>query len=156
VLIRTPGGAEFDVADPALADRFGAGVRVIKNDRGTFDTMPLSLLTVQSVAALGALTELELDVRRFRPNFMVDAPGEPPFAEDTWEGATLTIGGIRMRVDKRDERCMVVNLDPVTLTRTPAVLRAIATHREVCFGVYGSTARTGRVAIGDDVSVETP
>jgi uncharacterized protein len=29
-LVRTPSGGEFDVADPALADELGAGVRVIK------------------------------------------------------------------------------------------------------------------------------
>ena len=46
-LVRTPSGGEFDVADPALADELGPGVRVIKQDRGVFDTMPLSLLSTQ-------------------------------------------------------------------------------------------------------------
>jgi uncharacterized protein len=44
-LVRTPSGAELDVADAALAAEFGPGVRVIKQDRGVFDTMPLSLLS---------------------------------------------------------------------------------------------------------------
>src|SRR5579863_9879858 len=47
VLVRTPSGAELDVADPALAAELGPGVRVIKQNRGIFDTMPLSLLTAQ-------------------------------------------------------------------------------------------------------------
>ena len=54
-LVRTPCGGEFDVADPALAAELGAGVRVIKQDRGIFDTMPLSLLTTQTLACLGRL-----------------------------------------------------------------------------------------------------
>jgi hypothetical protein len=33
-LVRTPSGGELDVAAPALAARFGPGVRVIKQDRG--------------------------------------------------------------------------------------------------------------------------
>ncbi len=47
-LVRTPCGAEFDVADPALAAELGPGVRVIKQDRGVFDTLPLSLLSTQT------------------------------------------------------------------------------------------------------------
>src|SRR6201985_2383375 len=54
-LVRTPCGGELDVADPALAAELGPGVRVIKQDRGVFDTMPLSLLTTQTLACLGRL-----------------------------------------------------------------------------------------------------
>ena len=35
-----------------------------------------------------------------------------------------------------------------------AVLRAIATHRETCLGVYGSTLRPGRVTVGDSVILQ--
>ena len=45
VMVRTPGGSELDVIDPALAASLGDGVRVIKQDRGVFDAMPLSLIT---------------------------------------------------------------------------------------------------------------
>ncbi len=51
-LVRTPSGGELDVADPALAAELGPGVRVIKSDRGIFDTLPLSLLTTQTLAGL--------------------------------------------------------------------------------------------------------
>jgi len=37
-LVRTPGGGELDVAGPALAAELGPGVRVIKQNRGVFDT----------------------------------------------------------------------------------------------------------------------
>jgi uncharacterized protein len=63
----------------------------------------------------------------------------------------LHIGGLRMRVDARDKRCIVVNIDPVTTRRNPAVLRAIADDRQACVGIYGSTVQPGRVAIGDVV-----
>src|SRR4051812_41349069 len=51
-LVRTPSGAELDVADPALAKELGDGVRPIKQNRGTFDAMPLSLITTGSVERL--------------------------------------------------------------------------------------------------------
>ena len=153
-LVRTPSGGEFDVADPALAAELGPGVRVIKQDRGVFDTMPLSLLSTQTVAALGRLVGTELAPTRFRPNLLVDAPGGD-FPEDAWVGRVLRIGALRLRVDQRDQRCVMVTIDPLTLQRDPAVLRAIARERDNRLGVYGSAVRPGRVVVGDPVELET-
>jgi uncharacterized protein YcbX len=152
-LVRTPSARELDVADPALAAELGPGVRVIKQDRGVFDAMPLSLLTAQALAGLGRLAGTRLAAGRFRPNILVDAPG-CEFPEDAWVGRVLRIGGLRMRVDKRDQRCVIVTIDPVTLARDPAILRAIARERGAQFGVYGSTVEPGEVSIGDPVELE--
>jgi uncharacterized protein len=95
VRVRTPSGVELDVADPLLAVELGAGVRVIKQDRGVFDTFPLSLLTTQTVAGLGRLAGTQLTACRFRPNLLVDA-GECDFPEDRWVGRVLRIGGSAM------------------------------------------------------------
>jgi len=152
-LVRTPSGGELDVADPALAAELGPGVRVIKQDRGVFDTMPLSLLTTQTLAALGAMVGADLAAARFRPNILVDASGRD-FPEDAWVGRVLRIGGLRMRVDKRDQRCVMVTIDPVTLRRDPSILRAIVRERDARLGVYGSTVEPGRVAAGDPVELE--
>jgi uncharacterized protein len=152
-LVRTPGGSELDVADPALAAELGPGVRVIKQDRGVFDTMPLSLLSTQTLAGLGRLVGADLVAGRFRPNLLVDADaGE--FPEDAWVGRVLRIGALRMRVDQRDQRCVMVTIDPVTLVRNPAILRAIARDRDARVGVYGTTVAPGRVTVGDPVELE--
>lgn len=151
VRVRTPAGAELDVADPALAAGLGAGVRVMKLDRGAFDTLPLSLISRQTLAGLGALVGRELDVQRFRPNLLIDGAGGVAYPEDGWVGATLRIGALRMRVDKRDQRCVMVNLDPVTGAQDPAILRTIGRARQSCLGVYGSVATPGAIAVGDPV-----
>jgi uncharacterized protein YcbX len=78
-VVRTPSGEELDVIDPQLAAELGDGVCVIKQDRGVFDTMPLSLITTQTVGGLGALVDAELEVQRFRPNLLIDAGGDAPF-----------------------------------------------------------------------------
>jgi uncharacterized protein len=151
-VVRTPAGNSFDVADPALADQLAPGARVIKQDRGIFDTFPLSVITTQTISGLSALAGAELDVLRFRPNLLVEAsPGQAAWPEDAWVGCQLRVGGLAMRVDQRDQRCVMVNLDPVTLDRNPAVLRAIARERGAHLGVYGSVAEPGRVAVGDPV-----
>jgi uncharacterized protein len=66
----------------------------------------------------------------------------------------LRIGGLRMRVDQRDQRCVMVTIDPVTLRRDPAILRVIARERDSRLGVYGSPAQPGLIAVGDPVELE--
>jgi uncharacterized protein YcbX len=126
---------------------------VLKQDVGVFDTMPLSLLTLQTVASLGALVGPALEPLRFRPNLVVDAAGDAPFPEDGWVGSELRIGELVMRVDMRDQRCVMINVDPVTLDRDPGVLRTVAQQRDACLGVYGTIVAPGRVAVGDPVSL---
>jgi len=153
-MVSTPSGDELDVTDPALGSLLGHGARVIKQDRGIFDTFPISLVTTQTLASLSAAVGLPLDVQRFRPNLLVDSTEGQPYPEDVWVGAVLRIGGLRMRVDKRDQRCVVVNVHPVTTDRDPAVLRIIARERDACLGVYGSTVQPGRVQVGDGVFLQ--
>ena len=157
ITVRTPTGGVFDVMDQALgAELYPEGARVIKQNRGIFDTFPLSLITTQTIARLGEIVGARLEVQRFRPNIVVEAAEQAPFLEDDWLGCVLRIGGMRMRVDKRDGRCVVITIDPVTSERNPAILRAVARDREGCLGVYGSTVEPGRVAVNDAVLIEHP
>ncbi|TDC80692.1 MOSC domain-containing protein [Micromonospora sp. KC606] len=153
-MVRTPSGETFDVVDPALANELGNGIRVIKQDRGIFDAMPLSVITTQSVAGVSTLVGTELDVLRFRPNLVIDAADRTAFPEDAWVGRVLRVGRMRMRVDARDQRCAVVNVNPATAVRDPTVLRAIARHRQVSLGVYGTTVEPGHIAVGDSVHID--
>jgi uncharacterized protein len=152
-VVRTPAGVELDVLDPALAAELGPGVRVMKQNRGTFDTAPLSLITTQTIAGLAARVAMPLSAERFRPNLVVDATDGDDFPEDAWVGAELQVGGMRMRVDKRDQRCVMINVDPETTARDPAVLRTVARERDACLGVYGTTVAPGPVSVGDPVRI---
>lgn len=166
-MVHTPSGASFDVIDPALAAELGEGVRVIRQSRGIFDTAPLSILTTQTLSSLGTLVGRELTALRFRPNLVIEAvpdaddaasaaalqPERALFPEDSWVGETLHIGSFAMRVERRDQRCMVVNVDPQTLERDPSILRTIATERQSRLGVYGTTVTPGHISLGDLVSL---
>ncbi|MCB1163253.1 MAG: MOSC domain-containing protein [Candidatus Latescibacteria bacterium] len=149
--VHTPDGRELDVTDPALAAELGHDARVIRQNRGAFDVFPVSVISTQTVASLGAALGTNLDVLRFRPNLLIEATGDAAHPEDDWVGATLRIGDAEIRVDKRDGRCVVITVDPATGAPDPAILRAVAQTREGCLGVYGSTVRPGRVALGDAV-----
>ena len=153
-VVRTPAGVVYDVTDAALAaELWPEGARAIKQNRGIFDTFPLSLITTQTVARLSDSVGARLDVQRFRPNLLVEAADPAPFQEDDWVGRTLRIGSIEMRVDKRDGRCVVITIDPITTERNPTILRTVARDRQGCLGVYGSTVTPGRVAVGDAIAV---
>ena len=153
-IVRTPSGDEYEVTDPALSAELSPdGVRVIRQSRGIFDTFPLSLITTQTIARLGELVGENLDVQRFRPNLLIEASDDRPFVEDEWVGRVLHIGGMRMRVDKRDGRCVVITIDPETTERNPAILRKVVEEREGCLGVYGSVVEPGRVTLNDVVSI---
>lgn len=146
----------MEVTDPALArELHPSGARVIRQNRGIFDTFPLSLITTQTVAKLGEIVGEALDPLRFRPNLLVEASSDEPFAEDDWVGSLIRIGSARMRIDERDGRCVVITIDPVTHARTPAILRAVVDQREGCLGVYGSAVEPGHIAVDDLVSIES-
>lgn len=156
VIVQAPSGVVYDVLDASLAvELHGPGTRVIKQDRGIFDTFPLSLITTQSIAALADMAGIPLEVERFRPNILLQAADSGPFIEDSWVGCVLRAGGMRMRIDQRDGRCAVITIDPATAAREPAVLRTVAGARDGCIGVYGSTVQPGRIAVGDPVYVES-
>lgn len=154
-MVRTPDDGEFDVTDIQLAQRLGEGVRVIKVDSGIFDTFPLSLLTAQSVEWLSNQLGQTLTSLRFRPNIVINASDPEPFQEERWAGAVVRIGELRCRLDKRDQRCVMVNIDPAdTSSMNPDVLRTIAKERNANFGMYGTTVQPGEVSVGDPVVLE--
>ena len=138
-MVRTPDGAELEVTHPELTRRLGDGVRVMKQYSGVFDTFPLSFLTVQSVQGLSDVVGQALLPLRFRPNILINASEPVPFPEDRWAGGILRLGGLRCRLDRRDKRCVMVNIDPSDpALSNPQVLRAIVKEREAYFGMYGS------------------
>lgn len=154
VEVRAPGGATYGLSDPGLADELGAGVRLMRLDRGAFDTMPVSVITTSTVSALCALAGAPGNELRFRPNFVITPASGAPYAEDEWVGCSLTIGEAAIRVDERDQRCTVVNVNPGTGQPDARVLTIIGQHRQACAGVYGTVARPGLVKVGDPVIVD--
>jgi len=156
IVVRTPAGVVLDVGNSALAEElYPSGTRLIKQDRGVFDTFPLSLITTQTISRLAEAVGTQLDVRRFRPNILVEAGDKADFPEDGWVGCVIRIGTTRMRIDKRDGRCAVITIDPVTTERNPLILRKVASDRQGCLGIYGSTVEPGRVALNDPVVIES-
>ena len=152
-MVRTPDGDEFEVTDPGARARARRRRSAIKQHVGVFDTMPLSLITTQAIASLGAWVEPTLTPQRFRPNLLIDATDDAAFPEDGGSVPCCASVSMRMRVDRRDVRCVMINIDPVTDERIPT---CCARWRASATTASASTARrsprAGRLgAPGDSI-----
>jgi len=154
ILVRTPGGGRYHVTDPRLAAELGTGLGVMRLDRGAFDATPVSVISDSTVSALCALAHVPGNELRFRPNIVVTPNSGAPFQEDDWVGSAVRIGTAIVRMDRRDRRCIVVNVDPASGLPDSHLLKVIGTERGACAGVYGTTVLPGSIRVGDPVIVE--
>ena len=121
------------------------------------DEGPVSLLTTASVRALTELTGGEpggagIDPLRFRANLLIDVPGSG-FAEDNWPGRRLRVGpDVVLRILQPLTRCVMVDMAQAEAGERRDLLKALAQHHEMTFGVVAAVERQGRVAAGDACS----
>jgi uncharacterized protein YcbX len=156
VFIRSPDGGRYDVTDPRLAAELGPGLRVMRLYRGAFDAMPVSVISDSTVSALCTLAHVPSDELRFRPNIIVTLDSGAPFEEDNWVGSTVRIGAAVVRMDRRDSRCIIVNVDPASGQPDSHLLKVIGTTRGAYAGVYGTAVLPGLIRVGDPVVVGMP
>lgn len=134
--------------------------------KGTFfDLAELHLMTTSTLDELRRRGPGDFDVRRYRPNVVV-ATDEAGFVENAWSGRRLALGegGAGATISFPTMRCIMTTLPQPAfgLTRDPSLLRTIAEHNRLtigggqwaCAGVYAGVAGTGRIAVGDTVTLD--
>jgi uncharacterized protein YcbX len=157
--VRTPRGNDLPLESMELQDEIAQDYRgpfhVMRLARGCVDSMPVSIISTATLQAIGAWVGAELDVRRFRPNVLVEMVRGEPFEEEGWLGHELSFGeredSVRLRANRKNKRCVMVNLDPERATQNPKVLREIAQTRDALAGIYGSIEEPGTIVVGDTV-----
>jgi uncharacterized protein YcbX len=159
--VRTPDGKEYGLGDEALlkeiANRHQADVELVQLGHGIFDEAAVSAIALGTIRSLAREAGHDADVRRFRPNLVLDTKGAQPFEEDRWVGRILEFGsdgtGPAISVTMRDKRCVMLNLDPDTAEADPEVMKTVIRMNENHAGVYGTVVRTGELHIGQVVAL---
>ena len=119
------------------------------------DAAPVHLLTTASLAAGAALhPEGAWDVRRFRPNLLIQVDGDG-FAEDAWVGGSLKGGDVELAVRKRTTRCVIALRAQQDLPKDPEVARSLQRDHDLKLGVYATVAHPGSITTGDTVTITT-
>ena len=130
----------------------------------SFDTQPgwfydsTSSLHLISTATLAELDRVigpgAGDVRRFRPNIVVDT--DTPFAEEQWVDETLVIGSTTMWVKKPTDRCVVITRAQPTFAASRETLKYLAKNNDRNAGISAQPDQPGSITVGDDVVLLAP
>ena len=120
-----------------------------------FDAFPIHVLTTASLAAMARSNPTAIwDVRRFRPNFLVETNDEiQGLVESDWEGRRLRIGTVELKCEIPCARCGMTTHAQKDLPKDPSVLRSIVKDANQNLGIYASVIKSGKVSTGDQVEL---
>jgi uncharacterized protein YcbX len=131
-----------------------------------FDYATLHILTSGTIDRLHSLyPQGRFEVRRFRPNIVIDSAGEDGFVENDWVGKIIRIGDeVRLQVTDPCPRCVMPTLAQGDLPKDLDILHKGIVHNRVhvpfagkslpSIGVYAKVISTGTVRRGDSVEIE--
>ncbi len=120
-----------------------------------FDADELTLLTTSTLDALGErYPAAGIDVRRYRPNVLVDTGTVGTLhGELCWIGNRLRIGTLVVDLPRRIRRCSMIVHAQAELPRDRSVLRDLIRETDFALGVAAEIVTPGRIAIGDPVEL---
>jgi uncharacterized protein YcbX len=121
-----------------------------------FDAFPLLVLTTASLARLArAAPGSRVDVRRFRPNLVIETPPDlEGYVENGWEGRKLRVGGLEIECALACPRCVMITHPFDDLPKDPALIRAVVRDANQTIGMYARPVGAASVAVGDPVELE--
>lgn len=124
--------------------------------KGRFvDESALHLLTTSELERLTReRPDLNWDVRRFRPNIVVD---DAEGSLDTSPPRSIQLGDVVMEIIKPCSRCvMTTRPQPGGLERELDVLRHVSSHHDGDVGARATVVRAGLLRVGEEVRILSP
>ena len=164
VVMRFPDGVEVTSdegnANARLSELLGRSVSLSALEPASapqithFDAYPIHLLTTASLAAMQRLNTAAMwDVRRFRPNFLIETnDGVEGLVEFGWSAVRL--GSVELKCEMRTERCAMATNAQKEIPKDPSILRSLVEVANQDLGMYASVVKAGEVRVGDVVEVD--
>ncbi|RKN50941.1 MOSC domain-containing protein [Micromonospora endolithica] len=157
-VVELPDGRRFAADEPAghdaVSDLLARRVtiereaEVMHHDEG-----PVSLISTAALSRLHDLLGEPVEPVRFRANLLVDVAGSD-FPEERWLGRAVRIGAeVVLRPRRRLTRCAMVDLAQEDAPEHGHLLKTLAEHHDMTFGVWATVERPGRVALQDVVTL---
>jgi uncharacterized protein YcbX len=168
-----PQGAQYEMFFPNMEgvapESFITATRIGDEEGGTLTAQGVAPLAPGSfvdvtplhVVTAATLERLNVDVRRFRPNVVVDVGGAA-FDENGWVGRNLRLGKVEISVAMPTMRCVMTTLPQPGLPSDRGVLQTLARDNRVdlgggnmwaCAGAYCTVTSGGTASVGDAASV---
>src|SRR5215204_791928 len=125
-----------------------------------FDIAVIHLFTTSTIDRLrGLYPEGRFEIRRFRPNIVIESTSEEEkkkdFIENLWVGKKLTIGeDIVLKVTAPCTRCVMITLPQGDLPKDLGILHTVAQYNQVTAGVYATVHEGGTIRRGDQVRLQ--
>ncbi len=120
------------------------------------DGYPVLLTTEASLAELNDCCPEDIEMERFRPNFVIS--GNDAFAEDKWK--RIKIGEVEFENVKPCDRCIFITLNPKTAEKTKRgePLKSLGKFRTkkgegIHFGINLIALNSGVVKVNDTVEI---
>ena len=125
-------------------------------DKTRYPDREAAHISLVSQATFNHLSELAgqmVDVRRFRPNIVLE--GVPAWEEFNWVGQEMQLGNARIAITARINRCLNIHVNPETGEQDIALLSLLQKHlQHTQTGVLAKIITSGSVAIGDRLAVD--
>jgi uncharacterized protein YcbX len=142
-----------DHSQRAVAQEYaGSAARQV----GFADGFPLLVVNQASVDFLSERLGREIDVRRFRPNVVINDPNFSPLEENQWR--SLGIDGGSIDLVKLCTRCVIPTRDLTTLEREADFLDVLKNDcridGKIIFGQNGLHRNMTGLSVGQAVTVE--
>lgn len=119
-----------------------------------YDCWPLMVMSTSALRSLAhAVPDSVVDIKRFRPSFVVDTGDVSGHPEFGWTGRRARIGSSEIEFLGPCPRCvMVTRAVGTTIPEDRALLRHIVRDLDQNVGVYARVVTPGVVAVGDSMS----
>ncbi len=138
---------DFSIFPPVITE--------FESPPGTYlDAFPLMIMSTSALRSLqAALPDSAMDVKRFRPSFVVDTGDEAGHPEFGWVGRRLAIGNAVVEIGAPCPRCVMVTREvSADIPQDRGVLRHVVKDLDQNVGVYATIVTPGTIAVGDQAS----